>query len=911
MTNILRHFIALSVVLLLGIVPMQADVVPQTADPTNSDTFKGWVDNRTGALSSLTITGETYSGPGSALPRAEFAYVNEVNFPDPNFRKFAKNSVTTEFYIRKDNPVSSIDIFTSADMASLEGLEFFPKLAMLDISHNPVQHLDFSKNPKLRQVWISETSLQSIEFGDDSPISFLSIYDSPLAELDLSKTPEMQSLTVENCNIAALDFGNNPKIRGLFLRGNPLTGIDLTHLENLRSLELRGNQIQTVDLSNNKALERVKLNGLQMSSIGFDDTYTGLIELEISNCQISEITGLSASITSLNLSDNQISEITGLPASLTSLNVSNNQISEITGLPERLSELIIAGNQISSLSNLPADISSIQAQDNVLTEIDVRILSKLNRMNLTNNRLTSLDVSTCERLGILDISDNPLTSLILGPRINRLTIENAPLSTLDLSATPNISDLKVNNCNLQSIDLSALTNLYKLSLNNNRLTSLNLERFSQLYWLEADNNNLSMLKLNSELEYLEHVSAANNQLETIDIPPCGYLSYLDLSNNRLEKLDVSPNTGLKTLKCSDNLLKSLTLPNQCTVGNGVMLKMISSTKHWASTGVSYSRGSSFNHTMHYEIYDGEYVENLDWTGLRELNFANNHLTSIKMHGERNIGLVCTRWINADIRNYLDFTQGGNFPGQYHYDASRFDPNNNGRHLNNVEKAYVGRDENGNDKHIFYLRLDDPRADEQHINDRVGYDFDLTKVVEWKSGGVVIDGKRNKLAPALAKRGVSQADIDHAHVEGTILLLDENNPRIVYDYNSEGFHKDAYRYSLWDYHDMWTTLNHNIPSDYVVSEESEHYPFESEYLVAPFTMNHDEDPTGTIEFYLTWNPEDNTVVTGVAKIDGKMKTIEKVSYINPVGITGTEPFEGVNIVITRYSDGTETTRKMVR
>lgn len=42
-----------------------------------------------------------------------------------------------------------------------------------------------------------------------------------------------------------------------------------------------------------------------------------------------------------------------------------------------------------------------------------------------------------------------------------------------------------------------------------------------------------------------------------------------------------------------------------------------------------------------------------------------------------------------------------------------------------------------------------------------------------------------------------------------------------------------------------------------------------------------------------------------------KTIESVTYVNPQGMQSDKPFSGVNIVITRYSDGSATTAKVVR
>ena len=41
------------------------------------------------------------------------------------------------------------------------------------------------------------------------------------------------------------------------------------------------------------------------------------------------------------------------------------------------------------------------------------------------------------------------------------------------------------------------------------------------------------------------------------------------------------------------------------------------------------------------------------------------------------------------------------------------------------------------------------------------------------------------------------------------------------------------------------------------------------------------------------------------------SIESVTYVNSLGMTSDKPFDGMNIVITRYSNGAVTTTKVVR
>lgn len=53
-----------------------------------------------------------------------------------------------------------------------------------------------------------------------------------------------------------------------------------------------------------------------------------------------------------------------------------------------------------------------------------------------------------------------------------------------------------------------------------------------------------------------------------------------------------------------------------------------------------------------------------------------------------------------------------------------------------------------------------------------------------------------------------------------------------------------------------------------------------------------------------------VATGVESIDAA-KQVSKVTYYNLSGVASAEPFEGVNVVVTRYSDGSKNVKKQLK
>ena len=52
------------------------------------------------------------------------------------------------------------------------------------------------------------------------------------------------------------------------------------------------------------------------------------------------------------------------------------------------------------------------------------------------------------------------------------------------------------------------------------------------------------------------------------------------------------------------------------------------------------------------------------------------------------------------------------------------------------------------------------------------------------------------------------------------------------------------------------------------------------------------------------------LTGVDGVDVN-KTVKAVKYVNIAGQMSTRPFDGVNIVVTTYDDGSQTVTKVIR
>jgi len=66
------------------------------------------------------------------------------------------------------------------------------------------------------------------------------------------------------------------------------------------------------------------------------------------------------------------------------------------------------------------------------------------------------------------------------------------------------------------------------------------------------------------------------------------------------------------------------------------------------------------------------------------------------------------------------------------------------------------------------------------------------------------------------------------------------------------------------------------------------------------------PIGTL---ISMNTDPDTGIEDLTT--DAQRTVQQVRYINVAGQTSTTPWEGVNIVVTRYNDGTTQSTKVIR
>ena len=179
------------------------------------------------------------------------------------------------------------------------------------------------------------------------------------------------------------------------------------------------------------------------------------------------------------------------------------------------------------------------------------------------------------------------------------------------------------------------------------------------------------------------------------------------------------------------------------------------------------------------------------------------------------------------------------------------------------------DESNDTKRYYYLRLDNLGTENEiSLVDRMtqgNYEctpssFQLAMVTGWNGAMPVSGTKQSPRAPAIDTP-------DPSVVIGNILALDPAN-----DNGQQVSGTVTYTYNV------------QLPSEATVADPK-----------SPFTLN--------------WTA-DASVVTGLTTLPAG-RHVQQVTYTDALGRTARRPFNGVNIVVTRYSDGTVTTSKLLK
>ena len=182
--------------------------------------------------------------------------INEVNFPDKNFRaylmsqSYGQDGIITEEEIKN---VVQISVGNN-NITNLKGIEYFTALTYLFCNDNQLTSLDVSKNMALTRLSCGDNQVTSLDVSKNTALTSLICYRNQLTSLDVSKNTALTILFCDGNQLTSLDVSKNTTLTLLMCSDIQLTSLDVSKNTALTSLSCHGNQLTSLDVSKNTAL---------------------------------------------------------------------------------------------------------------------------------------------------------------------------------------------------------------------------------------------------------------------------------------------------------------------------------------------------------------------------------------------------------------------------------------------------------------------------------------------------------------------------------------------------------------------------------------------------------------------------------------------------------------------------------
>lgn len=177
--------------------------------------------------------------------------VDTAHFPDKAFR-----SVATSYDKNRDGKLSKNETDSVREMdikhkniASLQGMEYFGQLQILDCSGNPITSLDVSQNKKLQKLTFNWTEVRTVSIDGLKELKGIYFIEGEVSKVNLTNLPNLEVLTCAKNKISSLNLKNLPKLNHLSCSENKLTSLNLSPFKNLRDVWCYNNEITEMDVT--------------------------------------------------------------------------------------------------------------------------------------------------------------------------------------------------------------------------------------------------------------------------------------------------------------------------------------------------------------------------------------------------------------------------------------------------------------------------------------------------------------------------------------------------------------------------------------------------------------------------------------------------------------------------------------
>lgn len=199
--------------------------------------------------------------------------LDAAHFPDAIFRSYVSEAVDSDHdEVLSPQEIESV-IYVNVNRSgvhSLDGIQYFPDLCILECSDNAISSIDLTKNPDLYRLFIDHNHLEQLLVNENNKsLRIIDCSDNRLHDLDLSA---LSCLEIElNCSSNQLVSLKVPSsIKALNAAHNHLVCFDITDLNVTTAWIGTSSQEHYYNLENNEHLIPRVFDLTALSPYGFE-----------------------------------------------------------------------------------------------------------------------------------------------------------------------------------------------------------------------------------------------------------------------------------------------------------------------------------------------------------------------------------------------------------------------------------------------------------------------------------------------------------------------------------------------------------------------------------------------------------------------------------------------------------------
>ena len=303
----------------------------------------------------------------AAVPEGYIA-INEKNFPDQNFRDY----VAGQWDKNGDKYFSPSEIAKATwiscdnrEIDSLEGIQFFTEIWLLECYYNNLKTIDLSNNKKLSYINCHHNQLKELDVSGLPLLKTFYCGHNELPSINVSKNEQLEDFDCQDNHLDTLNVSQNKELVKLSCGDNNLTEVDVSENKKLKELWCYRDSLSNLDLGNQTELEVLSCGGNPLSVLDVS-----------ANTKLKKLYVSKTNLTKLDVSANKdLEDLYVSNTNLTSLDATNNTALEEFNGKDCTYNIAVEGDGKFDLTTLPGNFDASRATATGGGTIDGNILT--------------------------------------------------------------------------------------------------------------------------------------------------------------------------------------------------------------------------------------------------------------------------------------------------------------------------------------------------------------------------------------------------------------------------------------------------------------------------------------------------------------------------------------------------------